>query len=463
MRIGKRGFQARIKGDLHIDFGNEKLTSFAGLEFVRRFLRSLDFASQLRKSERKLRVGGDLSLGRVVLVVVAMLVAGAKRLSHVSFLKDDPVFLRFVGLARTPSERSVSRALKRMTWRTWPELNRLAVLVARAGLESIDAKRWTLDIDGSVLTTGLQVERAQRGFNPHHRKNPSYYPILCTLAQTGHVLGHQNRRGNITDSHDAAAFLRRNLRTVREDLAFSGTVELRVDSAFFKRDFLAACDGAGVEYAVKVPMMPWLNLRAIVKKHRTGDWTWLDRKLSIQALDTVLPIPQWNRTERVVIYRKRLNHRSSKSHQLDLFNPDDGEWEYSVVATNKTLRPRALWHFQSGRGAQEKTIGELKSGFAFGSIPTNRYSANTAWQKLNILAHNLMTSFQLVTTATEKPRTLKRTTTHLIRSVTTLRFEWLAKAGRLLRPGGAPVLRLADNIATRRAFEEIARKLEDAA
>ena len=257
--------------------------------------------------------------------------------------------------------------------------------------------------------------------------------------------------------------LRRNVRTVRDELGFSGTVEVRVDGAFFKREFLAACDGCRVEYAVKVPMMPWLNLRAIVKKHPTRDWQWVDRKLGVQALDTVLPIDAWNRTERAVIYRKRINHRSPKSHQLDLFNPDDGEWEYSVVATNKTLTPRALWHFQNGRGTQEKTIGELKSGLAFATIPTNRYSANTAWQKLNVLAHNLVTTFQLATTATEKPRTLKRTALYCLRSINTLRFELLGKAGRLLRPGGAPVLRLASNDATRLAYEKIERELQNAA
>ena len=448
MRIGKRGFRARIKGNLRIEFGAEKLTSFAGLELVRRFLRSLDFAVELRRSEQKLRLGGDLSLAQVILTVLAMLIAGAKRWSHLSFLKDDPIFLRFAGLSSAPTERSLSRALKKMTHQTWPEIDRLTVLVLQSGLEHIDTKRYTLDIDGSVLTTGLQVERARRGFNPHHRKNPSYYPILCTVAQTGHVLGHQNRRGNVHDSHQAAAFVRRNVRTLRDDLAFSGTVEVRVDGAFFQRDFLAACDGAGVEYAVKVPMMAWLNLRAIVKKHEARDWQWIDRKKGVQALDTVLPIAQWDRTERIVIYRKRLHHTSPKSPQLDLFNPDDGEWEYSVVATNKTLRPLALWHFQNGRGTEEKTIRELKSGFAFGSIPTNRYRANTAWQKLNILAHNLLTTFQLATTATQKPRSLKRTATHLLRSICTHRFEWLAKAGRLLRPGGTPVLRLADNTAT---------------
>ena len=326
VRIGKRGFQARIKGDLRIEFGDEKLTSFAGLELVRRFVRALGFASELRRSAQKLGLGGDVSLAQLVLTIVGMLLAGAKRLHHVAFLADDPVFLRFAGLARAPSERSLSRTLKKLTFRTWPELDRLATIVARAGLTDVDAGRWTLDIDGSVLTTGLQVERAERGFNPHHRKNPSYYPILCIVAQTGHVLGHQNRRGNVHDSHGAAEFLRRNVRTVRDELGFTGTVEVRVDGAFFKREFLAACDGCRVDYAVKVPMMPWLNLRAIVKKHPARDWQWVDRKLGVQALDTVLPIDAWNRTERAVIYRKRINHKSPKSHQLDLFNPDDGEW-----------------------------------------------------------------------------------------------------------------------------------------
>jgi hypothetical protein len=28
----------------------------------------------------------------------------------------------------------------------------------------------TVDVDGAVVSTGLQVERACRGYNPHHRK-----------------------------------------------------------------------------------------------------------------------------------------------------------------------------------------------------------------------------------------------------------------------------------------------------
>jgi hypothetical protein len=119
-----------------------------------------------------------------------------------------------------------------------------------------------------------------------------------------------------------------------------------------------------------------------------------------------------------------------------------------VVAVDHRCEPGTS---ERGRGVQEKTLAELKSGYAFASIPTLTYSANAAWQKLNILAHNIMTSFQITTTATEKPRTAKRTGLFLLRTIATLRFEWLNTAARLLRPSGAPTLRLVENEATRDA------------
>ena len=460
MRIGKRGFEARVKGDLTLRFGHERLTSHAGLELVRRFLRRVGLLSALRESEGKLAVGGDFSFGRVVLAVVAMLLVGAKRLRHLAFLGSDPLFLRFAGMSRAPTERSLGRALTRMGWRTWPELDRLSRWMVHRGTEGLGLRRWTIDIDGSVLTTGLQVERAARGFNPHHRKNPSYYPILATLAQTGHVIGHRNRRGNVHDSHQSASFLRQTVRTLRNGLGSEGVIEVRTDGAFFQREFLEMCRREGVEYAVKVPMWPWLNLRGVVSNRGEDDWEWVDRRTGVQGLLVWLHIPAWDRVERIAIYRKRVNHEPVKGKPLELFNPDDGYWEYSTVATNKTLDLRALWHFQNGRGVQEKVIGELKSGLAFATIPSKTYSANTAWQKLNILTHNIAITFQLKTIAPPKPRSLKRTTRYLLRSVATLRFEWLNRAARLVRPRGALVLRLPDNRAVRQTVETLEKALQ---
>jgi hypothetical protein len=85
---------------------------------------------------------------------------------------------------------------------------------------------------------------------------------------------------------------------------------------------------------------------------------------------------------------------SREWHQLDLFSPDEGYFEYSAVTTNLSLTPQALWYFSAGRGAQEKTFAELKGEFALDVVPTNHYGANSAWQQLAIFAHNLLRSFQ---------------------------------------------------------------------
>src|SRR5712691_7557142 len=54
---------------------------------------------------------------------------------------------------------------------------------------------------------GATVAWAFRGFNPHDRKDRSYYPLLAHVGQTGHILRVKNRPGNVHDSKQAVAFL----------------------------------------------------------------------------------------------------------------------------------------------------------------------------------------------------------------------------------------------------------------
>ena len=110
-----------------------------------------------------------------------------------------------------------------------------------------------------------------------------------------------------------------------------------------------------------------------------------------------------------MVYRKAVHHETKKNYQLDLFDPADGYFEYCAVNTNLTLSAGALWDFMAGRGAQEKTFAELKGQWALDVVPTHHYGANSAWQQISILGHNLLRNFQLHTLATQKPRSRKRT------------------------------------------------------
>ena len=127
----------------------------------------------------------------------------------------------------------------------------------------------------------------------------------------------------------------------------------------------------------------------------------------------------------------------------------------SSTRSNLDLTLRNLWWFACGRGNQEKTIAQLKSGWAFHTIPTMAYAANSAWQQLVILAHNLLTNFQIETGAARRPGSRKRTVLHVLQTVQTLRFVLFHRAGQLVRPGGRMRLRLRDNVATCQTFTRI--------
>jgi hypothetical protein len=82
---------------------------------------------------------------------------------------------------------------------------------------------------------------------------------------------------------------------------------------------------------------------------------------------------------------------------LDLFQPDDGFYEYSTVVANETTSERSVWHFMAGRGGHEKTLGEIKQSVAFATVPTNDEGVNSTWQLLSALTHKLVRDFQVAT------------------------------------------------------------------
>lgn len=92
---------------------------------------------------------------------------------------------------------------------------------------------------------------------------------------------------------------------------------------------------------------------------------------------------------------------------MDLFDPDDGSYEYSAIARNLDYTLPNLWHFMVGRGAHEKTLAQLKCGLAFHTAPALACAANNAWQQLVALTHNLLTNFKIDTGAEQRRRSRK--------------------------------------------------------
>jgi hypothetical protein len=442
-----------VKGDLHIEFVPQRLTSYGGLELVGRYVRTMEIVGRLRRALAA--IPSDYGSARLALLLVGLFYVGARRLDHLQYLVGDPMITRFCGLARLPTARTVSNWLKQFTQARLAPLVALNHDLVVETLAACRLPRLTIDVDGTVVCTGAQVQWAFRGFNPHHRKHLSYYPLLAHVAQTGHILRLKNRPGNVHDSKQAVPFVRELIDSVRAGLGRALPVEFRMDAAFFQREILRLLAARGCAYAIKIGYWSWLPLKQLAAERR--EWTPLAP--GVTGFEHRLTIPQWRLEVRVMIYRKHVRHESRKNFQLDLFTPDDGHFEYYAVATNMTLGLPALFAFVCGRGAQEKTLAELKGEFGLAVVPTNHYGANSAWQQLSVLAHNLFRNFQLDTGAEPKRRSRKRTYTYLFRSLRTVRFLVIARAGRVTRIGGRNVLRLAQNRSVQQLYDRLQHAL----
>jgi Transposase DDE domain group 1 len=459
MRLRKAELRGRVKADLALRFTRTGLTSFAGLELVRRYFRQLELARRIRRHLGGTVPGTDYGVVGMVMVLLALLIVGGRRVRHVGYLIGDPLVARLTGLTRLPAARTIGRWLAQFRTQHLRGLTSLNAELVAAAIERLGLKRLTIDVDGSVVSTGLTVAWAQRGFNPHRRKVPSYYPITAYEAQSGQMLRVQNRPGNIHDGKASLGFLRALFTQLAASFGGTRLLEFRMDGAFFRHDVLTLLEAQRAEYAIKVPFFTWTGLKALVQAHR--HWTPVNAPVS--CFERELWLPPWERTVRVVIYRTRVQHETHKNFQLDLFDPADGHYEYSAVVTNKTLSGRYLWSFMCGRGGHEKAYGELKSGFAFASVPSFQYAANSAWQLLSVLAFNLMRSFQVAAGLTRRPLLARRRPLFAFQSIHTLRYELLHRAGLVLHPAGKPTLDVGTAAAVRHRFLAIDSRLPRAA
>src|SRR6266849_4737557 len=116
MRLSVASLRRLVKRPLPVEFTHQELTSYSGLELLRRYLRHVDLPQRLRAACAT--TGGDYGDGRLALLVLALLYVGARRLEHLRYVAGDPLIARFCGLARLPTARTMGNWLRQFTQTT---------------------------------------------------------------------------------------------------------------------------------------------------------------------------------------------------------------------------------------------------------------------------------------------------------------------------------------------------------
>lgn len=425
-------------------FEDQRLSSFSGLVVLQALFARLALRERLRACFRHLPGHSIFGQATILLQLVVHVLLGYRELRDSRYYRDDPMVKRVLGLNRLPDVATISRALMQADARSAENLRRMIRRLVLERLASLGLRRLTLDFDGSVLGTRRWAEGTAPGYNKKRKGERSYYPLFCTLAQTGQVFDVLHRSGNVHDSNGAPVFILACLRAIRAVLP-QVQIEVRMDAAFFSDEIVDELARQGVEFTISVPFERFVALKELIEtrrrwRHFNHEWSHFESRWKPKV---------WQQRFRFVFVRRIVRQQHKEPVQLDLFVPYVCGYEFKVIVTNKSIRASKVLAFHNGRGSQEGVLGELKSQVQGGYVPVRGWVGNRLWLLAGMLAHNLVREMQMLAQPKARGTTAKRAALWVFEQAATIRRNLLQRAGRLTRPCGELTLTMSANSAVK--------------
>ncbi len=453
MKFSRAEIRRRVHRLPECRFEDQALTSSAGLVLYEALFQSLNLRARLLGCFKHLVQWPIYAHVDLFLSLVVHILLGHRNLREMAYYRDDPMVLRMLGWQHLPDVSTYSRRLATMDLRACGEVARLNRDIVLGRLIDERLGRVTLDFDGSVLTSRRHAEGTAVGFNRARKGERSYYPLLCTVAQTGQILDVLHRSGNVHDSNGAGDFIEACVMGTAERLG-QVTVESRLDSAFFSENTVLLLESVEVQYAISVPFDRLAHLKQLVEArqrwHRLDDtWSYFELSWGPRC---------WLKPRRLLIVRQKVKERQKGPLQLDLFCPSVVGYEYTAVLTNKRQSAKKVLAFHHGRGAQEGVFGEVKQDCQLGYIPARTWVANRMYLYAAVVAHNLTRELQMRSLTPRPATTAGRAALWTFQKLSTLRALLIRRAGRLTNNSGTAVLTMSANQTVQGHFEQLLRR-----
>ena len=408
---------------IQIGFTDQRISCHAGVSAFGSFVHWHRFGSVLKKylpgrTSPNATAAEDLGLGFMVGIL-----AGAKKLSQVAHLRQDPLLPDLLGIERICSQSAYSRFFK--GFKSAPANSQCFGSLWRWSVDRLRARKdgYSLDLDSTQLLheDGHQKEGVQTGHTARGFKR-AYHPLLGILAEAKVVAGFWLRPGNTRCDSNVVGFLEELLARLPRWLKIK---VLRADSGFCYDPLLTLLESRALSYIVVGRMYKPVHL--LIRK--TTQW----RPTEIAGTEVAEALHQewgWSKPRRVVLIRHLQSKRPDAGGRLLVDCPG---YVFQVLVSNLPLEVGALevWRRYNGRAGSENVIRELDECFALPQISLKKFYATEAAMSLAVLSYNLCVLFQ------RHIGWLQRVT------AATLRFLIFTTGGIISHSGGYTTIRLA--------------------
>ena len=411
---------------IEVTFDDPNLVANAGLLLVATLVVRLRLERLINEMvDLSGRVGGALP-GRKVLTLVHAMVAGGSHIDHADVLRCGATQSVLPHRVMAPS--TLGTFLRSFTFGHIRQLDAvLAEALRRAW--SLGAgpgdDRLVVDLDSTICPV---CGTAKHGAGYGYTKELGYHPILATRAGTGELLHVRMRKGSANTQRGTKRFVEELVARLRRAGA-TGELIMRFDSGFWSNASIATLGRLDVGYTMGVRMVK--SVVTAVSAIDKDAWTPID-----YTCDGVAEVAEClYKGRRLIVRRTRLVGR-----QATLWP----EWRHFAFLTDLDGDPVDVDAFHRAHATVELAIKDLKEGAGMEHVPSGNFNANAAWLVCAALAHNLIRWTAMLGEITPEE--------HLV-VARTVRTRFLSIPGRLVRPGGRPILRAPLEWPWAKAFE----------
>ena len=411
------------KKAIKIGFTDQKISPHAGLSTFASFLHWHGLKARIEKLVPQRRSNNGPPAVDLVLSFMVGILAGARKLAHVGFLRGDAVLPALLGIKKMVSQSALSRYFQKFTsayqnngcfgplWH-WC----LKQLPSRPG-------GYTLDLD----TTRLLHENAhakqgvRTGYTPKGCKR-CLHPLLGVIAEAKLVVGFWLRPGNTRCDNNAVGFTVELLERLPSYIRI-GLV--RADAGFFEENWLQLLEERQLAYIVVGRVHE--PLRQLIRASTRWEKTEL---AGTEIADEVFQGWGWGTARRVLLIRHSRRERPDAGGKPLLHCPG---YSFQVLVTSlpQTVGGLEVWRRYNGRAGTENVIKELDASFALPQICLEEFYATEAAMSLAVLTYNLCILFQRHLGWAERV------------NAATLRFRLFSAGGIISLSGGYTTIRLA--------------------
>jgi hypothetical protein len=290
----------------------------------------------------------------------------------------------------------------------------------------------TIDVDATIVASSKRAAKVA------YDGRRGYQPVIALWAEHDVIVADEFRDGNVSASTGNRRVIERALAALPDGVE---EVYLRADSALYDHGLMVFLDHRKVGFVISVAVSPGIKRR--MEGLDEAAWTFEredgDAVRQWAALD-YLPDGAINQKEGVVRRLRYIAIRIAKK-QGALF-ADGTAVKHFCVVTNRDdpkdgdAGDLLRWH-RGKAGSVEHAHDVLANELAAAALPSQKFGANAAWFRMNVMLYNLLSAFKRLGLPEEL---------HTIRPKR-LRFLVLNTLGRVISHARERLLRCASAFA----------------